>query len=88
MISAQVVPALSEPKRFITFKGIKYQLANRHFHYGSSPDNGQGSEHTLFGKRFPLEAHTFFFKAEYGSKEEADKHSDGILEISQLFQVC
>lgn len=77
---------MSEPRRYVTFKGVKYQFANRHYHYDDSDDNF-GSEHTLNGRRFVLEAHTFFFKAEYGSKANAEKYSDGILEMAELYQI-
>ena len=32
-----------------------YQLLQLHFHWGSK--NGRGSEHTINGKRFPMEMH-------------------------------
>lgn len=74
----------SEPPKYITFKGKTYQYSNRHYHFGS--DNNEGSMHALFGKKFPLEIHTEFFEAKYGTVQNAFAHR-AILELAQFHQV-
>ncbi|CAG0896413.1 unnamed protein product [Darwinula stevensoni] len=46
-----------------------YVFDQLHFHWGSSPN--WGSEHTLFGSRFPMEMHMVHYNSKFKSFKEA-----------------
>lgn len=56
-----------------------------HFHWGSK--NSIGSEHSIFGQKFPVEVHLVHYNDKYGSLEEAFDRPDGLLVIAVFFQV-
>lgn len=64
-----------------------YTLAQIHFHWGST--DGQGSEHQVMGKSFPMEMHLVHYKTSLGSiagaLEEGAKDSLAVLGV--FFQV-
>ncbi|GAB0093460.1 Carbonic anhydrase [Sergentomyia squamirostris] len=63
----------------------RYNFAQLHFHFGKSDESG--SEHTVDNKPYALELHMVFFKAEYGTIDEASQHEDGLIVIATLFEV-
>ena len=75
----------SEPKKYLTFKGIRYQYTDRHYHFGSN-DN-EGSPHALFGKKFPLEVHNNFYNSKYERIQQASGFPDGTLTLVEFYQV-
>ena len=48
---------------------IEYCFNSLHFHWGT--ENGQGSEHTVNGEEYPLEAHLVHYACDYGVIGEA-----------------
>uniref|UniRef100_A0A182JHT2 Carbonic anhydrase n=1 Tax=Anopheles atroparvus TaxID=41427 RepID=A0A182JHT2_ANOAO len=62
-----------------------YVFEQLHFHWGA--ENDRGSEHTLNGMRFPMEAHFVFFKQEYGSFEQAINQPDGLAVLGTLYEL-
>ncbi|XP_046402480.1 carbonic anhydrase 2-like [Ischnura elegans] len=62
-----------------------YSFSEIHFHWGE--DDGEGSEHMVQGRRFPLEMHEVHYKTEYGSFNESLKKRDGLVVISYLFNI-
>lgn len=84
-ISAQVVPVPGLPPFYMTFKGTKYRFTQVHLHSGV--DNSEGSDHTLFGKRFPLEAHLVYRQEKYGTLRNAQNYKHGVAVIAVFFEV-
>merc|ERR1719510_84163 len=65
-----------------------YRFAQLHFHWGSS--DGQGSEHTINGKSYPLELHLVHFKTEYGNsigESIAGFPKDGLAVLGIFFEI-
>lgn len=56
-----------------------------HFHWGK--DNSWGSEHTIGGRRYPLEMHLVHYNSKYGTKEHAAINPDGLAVVGILFQL-
>ena len=84
-LTAQLVDLPSEVKKYVSFNVDTYQYSNRHSHFGSN--DSDGSEHALFGRKFPLEAHTVFFNVKYGSISNASSYANGLLVMAELFEV-
>ncbi|XP_014665409.1 PREDICTED: carbonic anhydrase 1-like [Priapulus caudatus] len=64
----------------------KYQLAQLHFHWGSSASSG--SEHTVDGKSSAGELHIVHWNSDrYGSVKEAAQHADGLAVLGFLIRV-
>ncbi|KAK8394066.1 hypothetical protein O3P69_006338 [Scylla paramamosain] len=63
----------------------KYQILQFHFHWGAT--DALGSEHTIEGKRFPLEIHIVHWKTSYGSVTEALNFGDGIAVLGIMAEV-
>jgi len=65
----------------------RYKFSQVHFHWGS--EDGQGSEHQVNGKTFPLEAHFVHFKAIHPNISAALEESagDSLAVLGILFQV-
>ncbi|CAL4121440.1 unnamed protein product [Meganyctiphanes norvegica] len=62
-----------------------YDFANLHFHWGSN--SSLGSEHSIDGKFYPMEAHLVHYKSEYKDVDTAVLHPDGLAVLSVLFEV-
>ncbi|XP_063223491.1 carbonic anhydrase-like [Bacillus rossius redtenbacheri] len=62
-----------------------YQFSNLHFHWG--PNSSVGSEHTLTGERYSMEAHVVHFKQEYGNVTNAYSYPDGIAVVAFFLEV-
>ena len=62
-----------------------YQLLQLHFHWGSV-DN-QGSEHTLNGKRFPMEMHLVHKSSSFESVDSALENTEGLAVAGFFFEV-
>ncbi|KAL5017267.1 hypothetical protein ScPMuIL_006856 [Solemya velum] len=60
----------------------KYHAVQFHFHWGG--DNDKGSEHTIEGRKYPLELHIVHYKTDYGSFANAKNKSDGLAVIGVL----
>lgn len=56
-----------------------------HFHWGH--DDTVGSEHTLDGKRFPLEMHVLFYNNKFTSSAEASSQPNGLVVMGFFFDV-
>ncbi|XP_045125786.1 carbonic anhydrase 2-like [Portunus trituberculatus] len=63
----------------------KYQLLQFHFHWGAN--DGLGSEHTIDGKRFPLEIHLVHWKTSYGSVSESLNFGDGLAVLGIMAEI-
>lgn len=78
---------LEDSKFFLEKGGLggRYVAAQFHFHWG--PDNMHGSEHTLEGKKYPMELHIVHYKEEYQSVAGALSESDGLAVVGFFFEV-
>jgi len=65
--------------------GATYQLYGFHFHWGSA--NWQGSEHTINGKKYPLEIHYVHFNSKYGDVGTAINKTDGLAVLGFFFDI-
>ena len=65
--------------------GVKYLLVQTHWHWG--PDDTLGSEHTIEGRKFPLEVHMVHYNEKYKDMEEASNHVDGIAVNAIMYEV-
>lgn len=64
----------------------RFRTAQFHFHWGRS-DSG-GSEHTLNGRRYPLELHIVNYNEKYGDlSNAASKERDGLAVLGFWFEV-
>ncbi|XP_074644640.1 carbonic anhydrase 2-like isoform X2 [Tubulanus polymorphus] len=64
----------------------KFQLAQFHFHWGQN--NGEGSEHTLDGKRFAAELHLVHWNTtQYRTVEEAMHSPNGLAVLGVFIKV-
>jgi len=62
----------------------RYDAIGFHFHWG---DFGmKGSEHTIDGKRYPLEMHIVHLNERYASLEEAVQYPDGLAVLGVMFK--
>lgn len=57
-----------------------YTAKNYHVHWGSSDD--QGSEHTVGGKRYPIEIHIVHLNQKYSTLEEGLQNEDGLAVVA------
>ncbi|KAL7295278.1 hypothetical protein TKK_0011414 [Trichogramma kaykai] len=62
-----------------------YEFENLHFHWGE--DNCRGSEHTINGTWYSLEAHALHWNRKYSSMSECLKQEDGFCVLGFLFIV-
>lgn len=67
----------------INFKGKKFQFAEIHFHWDMNDD--QGSEHTIAGKAWPIEAHIVHYNVEYSNLSDAIGKPEGLLVLGMLY---
>ena len=65
--------------------GTRYTLVQTHWHWG--PNDTLGSEHTIQGKKFPLEIHMVHFNDKYKDLEEASNHPDGVAVNAIMYEV-
>lgn len=56
-----------------------------HFHWGK--DNSWGSEHTIGGRRYPLEMHLVHYNSKYSNKNKAAIMPDGLAVVGILFHL-
>jgi len=80
---------LNQPKLVVNSQILKnqtFQLLQIHFHWGPT----QGSEHTLAGRRLPMEMHAVHLNVKYAKtpKEEWSQHSDALLVLGFLIEVA
>ncbi|KAJ9579380.1 hypothetical protein L9F63_024512, partial [Diploptera punctata] len=61
-----------------------YVFSQMHFHWGEYDNDG--SEHTVDGKRYPMEMHVVHFKSSYKTQESALREKDGIITMVYFFQ--
>jgi len=64
--------------------GSTYIFSQLHFHWGSS--GGQGSEHTINGRRYAMEAHFVHYNSRYENFTEAMEKPDGIAVFAVFFE--
>ena len=65
-----------------------WQLEHVRFHWGRTNEDGEGSEHYLHGRAFPLEAQFVHFNRARGSSiAEAARSPDGLLVKSVFFDL-
>lgn len=63
-----------------------YILHHFHLHWGSTSE--QGSEHTVNGKKYPMEIHFVHYNSKYGNLTNAiDKTPDGLAVLGFFFEV-
>jgi len=62
-----------------------YELLQVHYHWGK--DNNEGSEHTVDGIHFPLEAHFVHGNTKYHPGGNYTSYEDGLLVIGVLYQI-
>ncbi|XP_075745563.1 carbonic anhydrase 1-like isoform X2 [Rhipicephalus microplus] len=63
----------------------RFLLHNLHFHAGL--DDSCGSEHTMDGKTFAMEAHFVHYNDQFSSLEEASMERDGLAVIAVFFKL-
>ncbi|XP_046351465.2 uncharacterized protein LOC124131963 isoform X2 [Haliotis rufescens] len=63
----------------------QYNTAELHFHWGSS--NNLGSEHSINGRKYPLEMHIVSYATKYGSLSNAMRFRDGLAVLGTFFDV-
>lgn len=63
-----------------------YKALQFHFHW-SHNQNGEGSEHILNNKAYPLEVHIVHMNEKYPNVTEALKHKDGLAVLGFFFEV-
>ncbi|TNN05720.1 Carbonic anhydrase 2 isoform 2 [Schistosoma japonicum] len=84
-----VVIEFPQDKWFITFDGLfdkKYEIVQMHFHWGNV--DTYGSEHTIDGRRFPLELHIVSFRRElYSSFNDALIRPGGLAVLGIMHDV-
>ncbi|XP_074868641.1 carbonic anhydrase 15-like [Carettochelys insculpta] len=71
----------------ITSGGLteKYRALQFHFHWGNL--KGNGSEHTIDGRQFPMELHLVHMNTKYKTFKEAKGHPDGLAVLGFMFKV-
>ena len=80
-----MTPFPHAPKRTVWFKGNEYifdQLNSR-----SGRNNHEGSDHSLFGKCYPLEIQFVHYLSKFDNLRDALEYEDGVLIMSALFGV-
>ena len=87
LFAAQIVHDPGLLPQYANFRGKDYVLANVHFHTGVN--NYEGSNHPLFGQRFPLEVHAAYYQPQFGHVRDALNTGipDAVLIIATLYQV-
>ncbi|KAK4468707.1 hypothetical protein MN116_007887 [Schistosoma mekongi] len=84
-----VVIEFPPDKWFITFDGLfdkKYEIVQMHFHWGGV--DTYGSEHTIDGRRFPLELHIVSYRRElYSSFNDAVIRPGGLAVLGIMHDV-
>jgi len=66
--------------------GSQFTLLNLHFHWGAN--ESKGSEHTVEGKSFPLEAHFVHYNTKYlGKVGDAVEAKDGLAVLGVFFKL-
>ncbi|XP_046742630.1 carbonic anhydrase 2-like [Diprion similis] len=84
--TVKVRPPENVPSAFLSggpLKG-KYKFFELHFHWGSS--NLIGSEHSVNGNFYSMEAHMVHYNEKYPNFEVASKKSDGFAVIAVFFE--
>ncbi|XP_029469059.1 carbonic anhydrase 4 [Rhinatrema bivittatum] len=61
-----------------------YKAVQLHLHWGNSTENG--AEHTINGKRSPMELHIVHMNTKYASQDEAVKNWDGLAVLGFLYR--
>ncbi|XP_046568589.1 uncharacterized protein LOC124276983 [Haliotis rubra] len=64
----------------------QYNTAELHFHWGSS--NNLGSEHSINGRKYPLEMHIVSYATKYGSLSNAMRFRDGLAVLGTFFDIA
>ncbi|XP_066025648.1 carbonic anhydrase-like [Pocillopora verrucosa] len=62
-----------------------FQLEQFHFHFGCS--SFQGSEHTVSGSSYPVEAHFVFYNTSYTDFARAADKADGLTVVGAFFEL-
>ncbi|KAK9955618.1 hypothetical protein ABG768_015482 [Culter alburnus] len=62
-----------------------YKAIQFHLHWGE--DDGQGSEHSVDGERYPMELHIVHIKEKYDNLKEALNDSTGVAALAFFFEV-
>lgn len=63
----------------------KYIVDNIHFHWG--PNDDDGSEHAIDGRKFAAEAHVVSYNFKYGKLSNAATKPDGLAVLGVLYKV-
>ncbi|XP_060077428.1 uncharacterized protein LOC132556981 [Ylistrum balloti] len=62
-----------------------YKAAQFHFHWGS--DDNQGSEHTVNGRKYPMELHIVHYNTKYENISVAIDKPDGLAVLGAFFEI-
>lgn len=65
--------------------GESFEFAQLHWHWGS--DSSQGSEHTMDGKKYPIEIHLVHWNKKYSSIDVAVGYSDGLAVLGVFYEI-
>lgn len=65
--------------------GHRFAFQACHFHFGKNDTSG--SEHTIDGRRYPLEIHCVFRNTKYSTFNEALLHEDGLTVLSRVCEI-
>lgn len=63
----------------------RYVFSQLHFHWGQN--DSVGSEDLINNHSYPMELHMVFYKRQYGSPEQAQLHSDGLVVLAFFYEV-
>jgi len=63
----------------------RFDFVQLHWHWGSSSD--KGSEHTVEGRRFPMEVHLVHKNTKYDTLEAALSEKDGLAVLGSFYEV-
>ncbi|KAJ9583188.1 hypothetical protein L9F63_022459 [Diploptera punctata] len=63
----------------------EYIMQEVHFHWGKN--DSEGSEHTINGNRYPLEAHAVHYNTKYKNFQVASNYTDGLSVIGIVFDI-
>lgn len=62
-----------------------YLFHHLHFHWGIN--DREGSEHTLHGKRYPVELHLVHYRGKYCRLSKASSHPDGLAVVAVFMEI-
>ncbi|XP_028679897.1 carbonic anhydrase 15 [Erpetoichthys calabaricus] len=63
----------------------RYNALQFHFHWGR--ESGNGSEHTIDGKQYPMELHIVHLNSKYDAVHDAKNHETGLAVLGFMYKI-